>query len=387
MTDAAMTSAEMKSPAEAFRPVRLSRSESLVRTTVAQRARAIPVPIAQTTWQFDLQPVVNASDCRLQSSLNAWSVELTWAGARFLLQLPAPAVIQIIEPMLGGGVVDDLPDDLAKVVLEAALSDVSEMLQALGHGTPHIESVTQHGNDDQDGPPHVCRLRLCAQDDSAVITGLMHTDELGLQLIAGLLSERSPAAWTASDGLSVSLRAEIGMASMPAKMAAEVLPTLERGDVLLMARCYLDAQRVLWLAADGIGGLHVQVPATDNAPAAPTLTIIRSWTNSMPTTDANDVTDTAGHMLEERIGDTATVVSPDDIPVRLSFDLGTVSLTYSQARALQPGQVITLDHPLSGVVSIRANGVLIGDGDLVEIDGQLGVSIRSLAPTAQSGGH
>lgn len=73
-----------------------------------------------------------------------------------------------------------------------------------------------------------------------------------------------------------------------------------------------------------------------------------------------------------------TAAALDALPVRLSFDLGDVALTVAQLRALQPGQTLDLGHPLAGAVRIRANGALVGEGDLVEIDGQLGVSIRNL---------
>ena len=66
------------------------------------------------------------------------------------------------------------------------------------------------------------------------------------------------------------------------------------------------------------------------------------------------------------------------LPVRLSFDLGELGLTLAQVQALQPGQTLELGHPLAAGVNIRANGLLIGEGDLVEIDGQWGVAIRSL---------
>ncbi|MNR35751.1 Yop protein translocation protein Q [compost metagenome] len=68
----------------------------------------------------------------------------------------------------------------------------------------------------------------------------------------------------------------------------------------------------------------------------------------------------------------------DAIPVRLSFDLGEISLTLAELRALQPGQAIRLGHPIASAVRIRANGALIGEGELVEIDGQLGISVRQL---------
>ncbi|GAB1387144.1 hypothetical protein MASR1M59_22920 [Melaminivora sp.] len=67
-----------------------------------------------------------------------------------------------------------------------------------------------------------------------------------------------------------------------------------------------------------------------------------------------------------------------DLPVRLSFDLGELTLTLAQLQALQPGQALALGRPLAGAVQVRANGVLIGAGELVQIDGQLGVSLSHL---------
>ena len=72
----------------------------------------------------------------------------------------------------------------------------------------------------------------------------------------------------------------------------------------------------------------------------------------------------------------------DAIPVRLSFDLGEIRLTLAELRALQPGQALQLGHPLASAVRIRVNGALIGEGELVEIDGLLGVSVRQLFATA-----
>ena len=79
----------------------------------------------------------------------------------------------------------------------------------------------------------------------------------------------------------------------------------------------------------------------------------------------------------------AQAATLDSEPVRLSIDLGEVSLTLAQLRALQPGQTLDLGHPLAGAVRIRANGALVGEGDLVEIDGQIGVSVRHLFPASR----
>jgi type III secretion protein Q len=74
------------------------------------------------------------------------------------------------------------------------------------------------------------------------------------------------------------------------------------------------------------------------------------------------------------------------VPLRVSFDLGELTLSLAQLRAMQPGQVLELGHPLAGAVRIRANGALVGDGELVEVDGQLGVAVRTLfAPVNAQG--
>ena len=48
--------------------------------------------------------------------------------------------------------------------------------------------------------------------------------------------------------------------------------------------------------------------------------------------------------------------------------------------ALGPGHVFDLGRELRRAVIIRANGKVIGEGELVDVDGQIGVAVLSLAP-------
>ena len=51
----------------------------------------------------------------------------------------------------------------------------------------------------------------------------------------------------------------------------------------------------------------------------------------------------------------------------------------AELRALQPGAIFDLQRPLAdGPVMIRANGALIGTGDLVEVEGRIGVRVGTL---------
>ena len=64
-----------------------------------------------------------------------------------------------------------------------------------------------------------------------------------------------------------------------------------------------------------------------------------------------------------------------DLPVRLTFDLGTQLLTLDELQSVGPGHVFDLGLLPQKAVSIRLNGLLAGEGELVEIDGRVGVAV------------
>ena len=69
---------------------------------------------------------------------------------------------------------------------------------------------------------------------------------------------------------------------------------------------------------------------------------------------------------------------PDDAHFELTVQLGTSRLSLRQLAELVVGQVITLGRPLGGPYEIHAGGRLLGQGELVDVDGELGVRIVSL---------
>lgn len=70
----------------------------------------------------------------------------------------------------------------------------------------------------------------------------------------------------------------------------------------------------------------------------------------------------------------------EDVTVELTVTLGTLSLSLLQLAELSVGQVISLGRPLHGPFELRARGQVIGSGELVEVEGALGVRVASLAP-------
>ncbi len=69
---------------------------------------------------------------------------------------------------------------------------------------------------------------------------------------------------------------------------------------------------------------------------------------------------------------------PDEAHVELSVQLGTTRLTLRDLGELAPGAIIALGRPLAGPYEVRAAGRLIGHGELVDVDGEVGVRIVSL---------
>ncbi|MBA3502601.1 MAG: FliM/FliN family flagellar motor C-terminal domain-containing protein [Myxococcota bacterium] len=70
---------------------------------------------------------------------------------------------------------------------------------------------------------------------------------------------------------------------------------------------------------------------------------------------------------------------PDDAHLELTVQLGTTRMSLRALAELAVGQIVSLGRPLAGPFEVRAGGRLVGQGELVDIDGELGVRIVSLA--------
>lgn len=69
-----------------------------------------------------------------------------------------------------------------------------------------------------------------------------------------------------------------------------------------------------------------------------------------------------------------------DLPVRLTFDLGERSLTLQELTTIDAGYVFDLGLSPRGSVNLRVNGLRVGEGEIVEIDGRIGVAVTRIVP-------
>ena len=63
------------------------------------------------------------------------------------------------------------------------------------------------------------------------------------------------------------------------------------------------------------------------------------------------------------------------LPVRVHIVLTQLEMTLAELNKLRPGSILELDHEKSEFVQLAVNGKIAGTGELVEIEGRLGVRI------------
>lgn len=87
-----------------------------------------------------------------------------------------------------------------------------------------------------------------------------------------------------------------------------------------------------------------------------------------------------GRPEDDMDGETADapLLAVEDAPLVVRVEVGTARLSAREWSAVSEGDVLTLDRRLADPVSLRVGGVEIARGELVDVDGELGVRVTSL---------
>ena len=156
----------------------------------------------------------------------------------------------------------------------------------------------------------------------------------------------------ASLGLPMAVVVRVGVT----RLEAGVLATLREGDAVIIERHIERSDGALLVAGE--------------AWVAEVARLGHSWTlKSSPRPAAIDE---KNWTMAGQDGDGA---GPAGLPVTLTFDVGRIDMTVADFTHLGSGSVIEIGRPVPEPVEIRANGRHVGHGELVDIDGALGVRI------------
>lgn len=317
-------------------------------------------------------------------------VTLEWAGARLRCCMPPAGLRAWLSARMPDLDLDQLPEPLYAAAVEALVDEVLEAAGALGNGPARLVDLVLDG-DAAAGLEHEWMLRLRNAETGMTGFVILSCDGLGLMLLAGALGQRLSAPQTLDPAaLPVRMRAEVGASTL----SLAELRSLAEGDVVFLDEHRVDGQGQLWMRLDTRWGLGLR--AQDGK-----LVVAQAWERIMSDESAN-VSDEDGvfpsgaggagaqgfearppREAGEDAGADVDGLEPSvdfgQVPVRLGFDLGERLITLDRLRTLALGEVFELDRPVAdGCVRIRANGMEVGLGELVEVEGNIGVRLKSL---------
>lgn len=383
-------------PHTPFRPaLQLVTRDAQRISTLARRTARFTATLGNPgiSWQCSMVP----SGTLCPPGKNDILVQLEWEGSPLTLQLPGHTLQKWLENQTAGLQLPALPEAIAVAALDAWINQILGTLQ--NDSASAIRVIGRTTNPDAiQTQPLAWAFSLRSSDASAPIRGTLHSTTAALDKLT-TLTEHVPQVPGPVDisTLGIDTHALIGRTAISVSMCS----ALRRGDVILLDQCLISTDGQFWLTPGASSGVRIR-------PEHGRYTVTQGWTSLMTESETNDrhpdtapenVTqagtdeqhDDAGFPdtgadtdtdqdTEERAREAPG--SLDDITIQLSFDLGHRRFSLAELQALQPGEVFDLARPLNdGPVHIRANGTLIGYGELVDIEGRIGVQVSRLGPS------
>lgn len=301
---------------------------------------------------------------------------IDWGGADVSLRIG----IALLEAAMSGALQVDhvgaVDGEVRAVLVEAAFSELAGLVEAQARKrfrlleTRAEPASTKVSEDDPHGG-HRYGFSLILNDGEIDYVCEAWIDDLALGFLANALRDWPVQAsrverWSY---LPVPIHLSAGWSTL--SLAA--IRRLAIHDVILLDECLVGGEEDLILIRFG-GRFGIRGKL-----AGSTITVIDWLDEIMDETDEfDDFDDESAPLRADAEG--ADGGDLDRIPIRMSFDLGERLMTLSELRTLAPGYVIELGRDIRRAVTIRVNGRKIGEGELVDIDGYIGLSLLSIDP-------
>ncbi len=332
---------------------------------LSRRRDSLPFDWLDARWQVQFQPLD-------EQRSGLMTIAVDWGGAPVLARVDTAWVTQLGRQVLQVDDLRQLPPALQPMVIEAAFEGLAELVESATRKRFSLLAVEQAGErvgelvgellGEQAGEPAsnahtACRhgVAFTLDDGGAVTGGELWLDDTGLGYLASAVRQL-PLSVAGQDwgGLPVPIRFCAGWTDLPLSS----LRGLQQRDVILLDESWIDGELEHIVVSMGRLGAAASIDGRQ-------VRILEEPGEIMDELDEQGVDEGAGF---------------GDLPVRLHFDLGERQLTLSELMVLGPGHVFDLGRELRRAVIIRANGKVIGEGELVDVDGQVGVAVLSLAP-------
>ncbi len=185
------------------------------------------------------------------------------------------------------------------------------------------------------------------------------------------VAPRPKDSWWLRSGLTVPLRWELARLTLTAGDLAK----LEPGSVVV-GGTLATKPPLLWLS---LGGRRA-VSACPVSGALPDQHFVVQPSDDQQSSNLLDFEAVAKENTMSSQSTSPSLVDPavlENAPVSVVVELGELSLPLARLASLQPGDILDLQAPLSGPVSLRMGNQLLARGELVALEGHLGVRILS----------
>jgi len=276
------------------------------------------------------------------------------------LTVPKSIIDRLVSPLMPAQSFRQLNAVQAAIVLELALSSSLEAIEA--HARARIALMALQPESPRPKPADIVEVTFAVQ---SVELGAWRS-QLTLEAEQALRLARLIEKHTRAEPAEVDLRVRACMRAAATTLTRRELRGLAAGDVVLVDDRCEAAKTALLVIAE-----HLMAPAElttehGHLVAGPVRARGSKWEWAM--------TDVPERTTQE----TDNEGSFDDIPLRVTFEFGQLSLSLGEIRNLAPGSLVPLSRPLEDAVDIVANGRRLGRGTLVSIGDSVGVQITRL---------
>lgn len=183
------------------------------------------------------------------------------------------------------------------------------------------------------------------------------------------------------DGVRALLHIEAGYGFLPGR---EVLG-LQPGDIVLLD--HFGPKPVtggpVWLRLGGgvfpghldgagvtvLGSFHLRAPAMPQDMTQDTIEETSDEALDLQTGEAAAGADAAPAISEALLR---------ELPVQIACEIGRITLSAREVLELRPGAVVPVGRPLAGPVDLTAGGRIIARGELVDVEGEIGVRVTEV---------
>ncbi len=308
-------------------------------------------------------------------------------------------VMERIEPEL---LAADVNDDFLPLLLEASLADALTMAETTYRGRIELLTIGRGSAVDDHGLDILFEIAI--NGDAAGRASLRVGDAVAGRL-ADIVAERPKARSPLRD-----LKTEICFRAGAMWLDLGELRSLKVGDVLvaeLGPRQSLEIAGTLgerWLlrAERRAAGLTLTKPLRLASAKDRDLWMMVDTKQPLDSHDDDDLSDPLEeHQDVPAAGASARMEAPDpgpaperqnealarpdeedasfdELPIKLVFELGRVEISLGLLQELGPGHVFELDRPVGEAVEVFAGGRRVGQGEIVNIDEQVGVRMVRL---------